>query len=465
MNYKLPAALLLPLSFIPLGVNADTTDATDTLPDAKAGECYAKVMIPATYKTITEKILATEASETISTIPAEYSWKEDRVLIKEASKKIIPIAATYKTVSEKILVKAQENTWFTSLKSQVPVSSAILSAAKAGGIDVVSSTPGVCYREYFTPASYETKSEQYIAKEASNTLSITPAAYNTVQEKTLVKEASKKIVAVPATYDYVEEKILVEAEKTIWKKGSGLIEKVDNTTGEIMCLVTVPAVYKTVRKKIVKTPATTKIIEVPAVYKTIEVNKVLTIAAIQKTPVNEVYNTISKTEKVADAKFQWKRVGEKIKGIKYTGHQVCLVSTPDVYKTIHRKVVDTPATTKEIENSAIYKTMKVKTLVTDAQESKAEIPASYKTISKREKTSGERLEWKRVLCKTNMSVATVKQIQKALQKANFYTHGPIDGIIGKATLDAIDGFQKTKSLPRGGLTYKTLDALGVQITG
>src|SRR5262245_56294668 len=43
-------------------------------PNAKPGECYAKVYVPATYKTVTERVLVREASERLETVPAEYDW-------------------------------------------------------------------------------------------------------------------------------------------------------------------------------------------------------------------------------------------------------------------------------------------------------------------------------------------------------------------------------------------------------
>jgi hypothetical protein len=54
----------------------------------------------------------------------------------------------------------------------------------------------------------------------------------------------------------------------VWKKGRGPIEKIDAATGEIMCLVEVPATYK-----VMDTPPTTREVTVPAEYKTVKVQK------------------------------------------------------------------------------------------------------------------------------------------------------------------------------------------------
>ena len=462
-DHKLSTMLALSITVASVSLYANRVDATNTLPDAKAGECYAKVIVPAKFETKTEKILVTEPSVKISITPAKYGWKEEKVLVKEASKKLTPIPAVYKSVEEKVLVKPAQKGWFTSLKAYVPVSPELLDAAKAKGVDIDNTPAGVCYKEYFKPAVYKNEKEKYVAKEASDTIKIVPAEYKWVEKKILVKEASKKIVPVPATYSYIEEKILVEPEKSVWKKGSGLVEKVDNTTGEIMCLVKVPAVYKTVKKRVVKTPATTKVVEIPAVYKTIKVKKLVKDAEVIKSTTPESYKSITKVVKVKDPEFEWHKVGQKVAGLKYSGNQICLVATPAKYKTIVKRVVKTPASVKEEIIPAVYKTIKVKAIISDAKVNKTEIPAKYKTITKREKTSDERLEWRRVLCQTNMDKLTIQKIQRALKKAGFYQDGPIDGIVGSATLRAIDGFQIDQGLPRGGITYKTLQALGVEL--
>ena len=90
---------------------ATINDASSALPNAKAGECYAKVIIPAQYKTESQTVTVKEASSKIEIIPAKYEWGEEKVLVKEASKKLIPVPATYETVTEKVLVSPAEKIW------------------------------------------------------------------------------------------------------------------------------------------------------------------------------------------------------------------------------------------------------------------------------------------------------------------------------------------------------------------
>ena len=50
--------------FVPgLMIQAEPIDNTNTLPDAKPGQCYAKVMVPAEYETKAEKVLVRESAE------------------------------------------------------------------------------------------------------------------------------------------------------------------------------------------------------------------------------------------------------------------------------------------------------------------------------------------------------------------------------------------------------------------
>jgi outer membrane murein-binding lipoprotein Lpp len=282
-------------------------------PNAKAGECFARVLIPPVYETTSERVLAKDASASIKIVPAKYEWAEERVLVKETSEKLQVVPATYKTESEKILVKA----------------------------------------------------------------------------------ASTRMVEVPAVYETESEKVLVTPAREYWKKGRGPIEKVDGSTGEIMCLVKEDAVYKTVTRKVLKTPATTREEAIPAEY-----------------------------------------------------------------KTITRTVVDKPATTRKIEIPAEYATVKVRNLVSPPKEVRTPIEAEYRTVTKQAMVKPSYMEWRQILCETNMNQGTILDVQKAL-KAKSFDPGPLDGIYGGQTRSAVHAFQKANKLPTGALTYGTVKALGL----
>jgi peptidoglycan hydrolase-like protein with peptidoglycan-binding domain len=70
------------------------------------------------------------------------------------------------------------------------------------------------------------------------------------------------------------------------------------------------------------------------------------------------------------------------------------------------------------------------------------------------------MEWREVLCETNLDHATIRDIQRALAAAG-HDPGPIDGIVGRLTLAAVADYQREKGLPVGGLTIETIEGLGL----
>jgi len=218
-------------------------------PNAKPGECYARVYVPPTYKTVTEKAVKQEAGEKLETFEPTFETVKEQVMVKGPSQRLERIPATYEWVDEQVVLQPEH----------------------------------------------------------------------------------KHLRSVPPVYKTVSEKVLVSPERTEWKKGTGPIQKVDNSTGEIMCLVTVPATYKTVtkrvlaqkatteevitpakhttvRKQVMKEPPTTRVIEIPAEYKTVKVRKLVKPAEVTSTPIPEKFQTITRKEKVTDGSMEWQSI-------------------------------------------------------------------------------------------------------------------------------------------------------------
>jgi hypothetical protein len=283
-------------------------------PGAEPGECYARLFVPPTYKTLTEEVLKNEASERLEIIPASYKWETQEVMVKGPSERLETI----------------------------------------------------------------------------------PATYGWTEETVMTRQESTRLEEVPQVFETVAEKVLERSASTAWKKGTGPIEKMDNATGEIMCLVEVPARYKTVYKRVLAKPAATREITIPAQY-----------------------------------------------------------------QTIKKQVMTNPPTTRKIEIPAEYKTVKVKKLATPAEVKRFPIPAQYQTVTSRVKVTEGKMEWRRILCQTNLDRATVANLQRALLKAG-HSPGPIDGVIGRETLSALRAYQEAKGLAVGNLTYETLKSLGIK---
>ena len=125
--------------------------------------------------------------------------------------------------------------------------------------------------------------------------------------------------------------MLEHAAYTVWKRGTGPIQRVTNSTGEIMCLIEVPAKYKTISTRVLVTPATTKeeevpaeyktvrrgvtvtpptarTVEIPAQYETVRVRTLVKPSEVSSVHVPEESQTIAKRTKVSDGHLEWKPV-------------------------------------------------------------------------------------------------------------------------------------------------------------
>jgi hypothetical protein len=184
--------------------------------------------------------------------------------------------------------------------------------AKMGGAEVSgqlppNAKPGECYARVYISPKYKTVSKQVLVQAATEEIKILPAKYEMAEKQVMVTEASSEYKEIPAVYKWVTEKILVKEAHTIWKKGRGNIEKIDNATGEVMCMVHVPPTYKTVKKRIMVSPARIEEIKKPAVYKTIKYKKMIHPPEKQVVPIPAQYKTITKKVKITEGQMIWQR--------------------------------------------------------------------------------------------------------------------------------------------------------------
>lgn len=435
----------------------DSSDAR--LPEAKPGQCFAKIVIPQKYESVTEKVKVSEESTKIDVIPSVYKTVEERFVVEDATDKIVEIPAVFDSVEEKILIEPTKRIWLDGRDSNAKEAPATwVSAAKSSGI-LTGEKEGQCFVEFFQPARYKTEQHEVVKREAGTRIEVVPAQYEWAEERVVVKEASDKIVDIPAVYETVEEKILERAAYTTWKKGRGPIEKIDNSTGEIMCMVEVPATYKTVEKRVLKTPATSKKVTIPAEYETMRVRKLVTTATKKDVPVPAVYEVVNKKVKISDEAITWREDTKGGSG-EPTGRAICRGTVPAKYKTVTKQIIKTPATSKVVKVPAKYKTVKVRKLVKPAQRNITTVPAKYETVTKKHIVADAKQAWRPVLCETNTSPKLIEEIQRAVKRAG-YDPGTIDGHMGRKTYTAIEAFQKAQGFGTGGITLRTLEALGV----
>lgn len=226
---------------------SETPGSNDLFPpDAKPGQCYARVFVPPTYTTETVEMNKRDSSKRLEILPAEYKTENETVLVKAASQRLEVIPATYGWEEEQVLVKE-------------------------------ASTELVA-----VPAVYETVSEQILEKAATQVWKKGKRPYSNVENMT---GEIMCLVEEPAVYRTVTKQVL----------------KTPATTRQ----VEIPAVYKTVRRQVMKTPPTTRVVEIPEETAVIPVRKVVNQARATEVVIPGEKQTVTRTVKVTDGRMEW----------------------------------------------------------------------------------------------------------------------------------------------------------------
>lgn len=177
------------------------------------------------------------------------------------------------------------------------------------------------------PAQFGDVNEEVVVREASTELVTVPATYTMVQEEVVVRPAARRLIPVEPVYDTVIEEIVVVPERTVWKPGTGPIQKIDEATGEILCLVTEPAVTKQVERRVMIQPASTREEIIPAVTEVIEREVVNTPARVEERLIPAETRTVTRRVEVVPAREE-------------------IIEIPPVFDTVTREVVIEPARTE-----------------------------------------------------------------------------------------------------------------------
>ncbi len=223
----------------------------------------------------------------------------------------------------------------------------------------------------------------------------------------------------------------------------------------------VPPTYRTETVQVLKREAAENLEVIPAKYEWVEERVLVQEASSKMVEIPAKYEWVEEQVLVEEAHTVWKKGRGPIEKVdNATGEIMCLVEVPAKYKTVRKRVMTSPPRTEKTEIPAEYKTIKVKKMVQPPQERRTTVPAQYDTVTKTELVTEGGMAWREILCETNMSPDVITKLQRALDRAGF-NPGPIDGIYGSQTRNALRSYQQKNGLATGGLTMGTLKKLGV----
>ena len=278
----------------------------------------------------------------------------------------------YETVTETIEVVPSRLVWVRdNVENTVPVAPGVLDDIKRTGVDVGAVAAGQCLYEHFDAGEPNISEQEVITHVATEQFDIIPAKLEPSSTQVRVKPAYETFIATPAVFETIDEPVLIEAAHSVWRKGRGLIERIDNTTGEIMCRVDVPAEYETIQKQVARQPAGVKRMMIPAEYATITTEKLIEDAQESRVAIAAKTQTITRTESFGEAQFSWlDAVGDNA-----TGVSVCKREFESEYIDIERVQIKTPGYYQSIEVPAEYENREIATLEKAATNVIVPVPA------------------------------------------------------------------------------------------
>ena len=127
----------------------------------------------------------------------------------------------------------------------------------------------------YAPAQYEWSERPVLISSARMVRHVIPATWRDVTETVVVQPPTVRVEHIPPVYDVVSERVVVRPARTEWRRTfvgpDGVIPPGARVepTGEVVCLVEVPAEYGEVQRQVLREPGRDVQIPVPPVTRTV----------------------------------------------------------------------------------------------------------------------------------------------------------------------------------------------------
>lgn len=202
------------------GTTVKLAGGTALPPNAKPGDCFTRVVVPPTYRTVSERVEVEPAGQRIEMIPAKYKTVEERIVTKPASYRLEVVPATYKKVSKRVmispaitnLVEVPAKYEWTEKKILVEPERTEWKPGK-GLVEKVDNATGEILCLVTIPAKYKVVREKVLVSAAATRQEVTPARYETIETTEVATPETTRKVAIDAEYGTVKRRVLVEASK------------------------------------------------------------------------------------------------------------------------------------------------------------------------------------------------------------------------------------------------------------
>lgn len=172
-------------------------------------------------------------------------------------------------------------------------SNGFVGGSNIGGDVPPNAEPGKCYARCLIPDQYDWVTKKVVDQPKMFKKVRVPALYSTVYDTVVSRPRSVRTVQVPAEYEEISETVMIAPTTTKWVKGkadAGCLSA-NPEDCQVMCLVEVPAQYRTVRKKVMKNESYTREIVTPEEIKIIAKQVRIKDEGFMTVEIPETYRT------------------------------------------------------------------------------------------------------------------------------------------------------------------------------
>jgi hypothetical protein len=193
--------------------------------------------------------------------------KQDKVENQqEAEKEVENVKESFETIEKKEAKPSSSQQVYATAKEKVN------EVAPAIGDVPENAEPGKCYAKCTVADKYEIVKEEVIVQPKTIKKERVPAKYITIVDTVMTQPKTIKKVKTEAVYEIVKEEVMVSPATTKWVKAKSEVGCLSPNPKdcEVLALVEMPAVYKTVEKKVLKKDEVIEDVVIPGEYSAVK---------------------------------------------------------------------------------------------------------------------------------------------------------------------------------------------------
>ena len=172
--------------------------------------------------------------------------------------------------------------------------------------------PGECFALVRVPAQYRERQQVSQRAPASESLVTSPRRYAVGSETYVQREAYEQTELTPAGsgggYEQLSEQVLERPARLVWRRGSGPVQRIDQATGDIYCLVEEPAVYRTLSRPVQKSPSGLRRVVVPEQLGSRPAARLIDPGSVERVSVPAQLESRWERELVTPERYEWRSV-------------------------------------------------------------------------------------------------------------------------------------------------------------